>query len=700
MSSTGTNVILSVSPLGGTSFYLNDFKGIERLSNLFEYTLLMTAQSNSVNFSSIMGQSATVSLTIGSDVRTYNGIVGKFEQVGTPFTALGAWTAYRATLYPSLWLLQFSGQCRIFQNQTIISIITSVLDQDQVTYSNQVSSAGSETVDFCVQYNETDFNFISRLMEGVGIFYFFQQTENGHTLVLADSVSNYATCPNASSVSFQDATPKEQFLNIVTSCFLTQRIVPQANTLVSYNYLTPQTPLSATATGPSNAGGGSITTYDEIYGQQTTGTQLVTVKLQSEDFPQQMAEGGSTVPFFLAGYSFQLQNHPRADANISYALYEVIHEAHILEKGSQKSLYKNTFKAFPATILFQAPQKTAKPRIYSTQTAVVTGASGQDIYTEQYGRIKVKFHWDPSPNQDETTSCWIRVATLWAGQTWGTLFTPRVGQEVVVSFIDGDPDNPLVVGAVYNGVNNPPYLPSDPTRSTIKSQTSPSSGEATPGYNEISIEDQQGSEQINVYAQKDFNITVQNDQNITIVGGNRTIVLQSQDEQNETRTSQQSNDSLKLMNGTKSVEIVQGDYTILLDQGNMSITCSSGNLNVQVTGDISFNCTGNFGITAGQDISLQATGKITDQAGTDVSITAGGGVTITAGADLAEKAGGAATITAGADFSATAGGAATVDATGDTSIKGGGAVEITGGGTVSIKGATIEETAGIIMLNG
>lgn len=685
-------VFLKMSNLGGTSFKLNYFKGFERLSEPFKYDLIMTAQSSDVNFESLIGQSATVSVSVGSLTRTYNGIVGHFEQDNTPFTPLGVWTVYRASLYPKFWLLKFSGQCRIFQNQSIVTIITSILDESQITYSNQVTSSGMDPLEFCVQYNETDFNFVSRLMELAGIFYFFQQTESGHTLVLADSVSAYTPCPKASVGKFHDAVVHEQPLLLVNSCFLTQRIVPQSNTLKSYNYLTPQTPLRADASGPSSAGGGTLTTYDEIYGQQGEGDQLVKVKLESEDVPQKMVEGVSTIPFFLPGHTFQLEGHPRSDANVTYVLYETIHEARLVEEGPEHPLYKNHYKGLPEATLFRAPQKTPKPRIYSTQTAVVTGQEGQEIYTEQYGRIKVKFHWDPSPKKDETTSCWIRVATLWAGQTWGTLFTPRVGHEVVVSFIDGDPDKPLVVGSVYNGENKPPYLPSEPTKSTIKSQTSPAKDESIPGYNEFRFEDKKGSEEIYIYAQKDFNMKIQNDHNITIVGGNRAITLEAQEEHEEQRQGQQSNDSLKLMNGDKSLEIVKGDYTILLDKGNISVTCAKGDVKFKVTGDISFECTGNFDVKAGQSITVEAGQSISEKAATSVSIEAG--------SEFSAKAGASAAIQAGAEFSAKAGASAAIEAGAEFSAKAGATADISGGAAVSIKGATVGVTGALITLNG
>jgi len=688
-------IFLNVKMPGETPFTLTTFHGREKISTLFEYTLIITAQSREVSFDSLMGEAATVSLRIGSQEQTYNGIIGQFEQDDTPFAPLDAPTVYRATLYPNLWLLTFSGQCRIFQNKSALDIIKSVLDEHHISYADQVGSAGRASREFCVQYNETDFNFISRLMEAEGIFYFFLQEEAGHRLVLADSAEAHPFCAHASSVSFHDAADADQVLVAVSSCFIRQRIVSENNTLKSYNYLTPQTALKALSAGRADAKGGDITRYAEVYDTQSRGDALSKVQIQAMEAPQKMVEGISTVPFFLAGHKYGLKGHPREDANITYVLDEVVHEAHL-----EKHLYRNRYTAFPASVAYRPPQKTPKPHIYGTQTAKVTGKPEEEIYTEEYGRIKVKFHWDPSDRNDETTSCWIRVATLWAGKTWGTLFTPRIGHEVVVSFIDGDPDKPIVVGSVYNGDNKPPYLPSTPTKSTLKSQTSKKEGVESPGFNEFRFEDKKGSEEIYIHAQKDFKVDIQNNYDISIVGGNRTIVLKSEAEKEEERAGEQSNDSLKLINGNKSLQIIKGNYSIQLDEGNITVKCAKGNVSFDVDGNVSFKCTGNFGVDAAKAISFKAGEMIKAEAGTDVSVTAGAALTMKAGADVSVTAGAAATMKAGADFAVTAGAAASVTGGGDASVEGGGALSLTGGGTASLKGATVEVAGALITLNG
>ncbi len=556
MPNKNKKVFMSVKIHGGPAFTLIQFHGIERLSSLFEYQLTLLSPSRTAPFEKILGKLATVSITAGDKTRTFTGMIGHFEQEGTPFNLPKAHpsydleTVYRATLYPAFWLLKFSGQCRSFQHQSAHTIIKKVFKDHKLPHEDKVHKHGKRVRDFCVQYNETDFDFVSRLMEEEGIFYFFDQTPEGHRLVLGDAPSAHKACPHEPSASFDDRQGQDPFLLTVTSCFIKKQLGTSAVNRLSFNYLTPKTPLKAhAAEKPMH---GTLTTYKEIYKTKSEGEALAKIQLEELECPKTIVKGTSTNPFFLAGYKFKLKDHPRHDANIEYTLYEIIHEAH-LSPEEPESLYTNHFEAFPAHTPFRPAALTPKPRIYGTQTAKVTGKMGEEIETDKYGRIKVRFHWDPS-KEEKPTSCWIRVATTVAGQGWGTVFTPRVGMEVVVSFIDGDPDNPLVIGSVYNGDHLPPYLPKNDTKSTLKSKTFKGAGN-----NEFWIEDKKGKEEIYWHAQKDLNIAVE------------------------------ANSSLK---------ITKGNHLIEIKEGNMTVTCKKGNATFTVTGNMSITCTQNFSVKA------------------------------------------------------------------------------------------------------
>ena len=630
-------ILLDVKMPGSTSFTLTDFYGVERLSSLFEYQLTLVTTSRTVNFETMMGNAVTVSMHVGSEKRTFSGIIGQFEQDDTPFNPLRVETVYRAMLYPSFWLLRFSGQCRAFQNESAIAIIQSVFTDHKLPHINKVQTAGKRSRDFCVQYNETDFDFVSRLMEEEGIFYYFEQMQTGHELVLADAPSVYASCPNAASASFHDSAVYEPLLGVVVSCFIKQRLGPNKMTLGSYNYLTPETPLSATAFGKTGTEGRDITQYKQIYEEKSQGESLAKVRLEEMEFPKKMVEGTSTNAFFLAGYKFDLKEHPRTDANISYAFYEVKHEAHLAPETSEH-FYSNTFQAFSSSVPFRPPLITPKPRIYGTQTAKVTGKQGEEIYTDDYGRIKVKFRWDPSKKTDDSTSCWIRVGEECSGKGWGTLFTPRVGMEVIVSFIDGDPDNPIVIGSVYNGENKPPYLPKDKEIWTIKDHSSPNGT----GFNEIRLKAKTGEEEVYVHAEKDFNIDIKHDL------------------------------TMKVEEGMHSLNIIKGNYIIELGEGNITITCKSGNVTLKAK-DVEMDCSGKFTVNAHA-----------------IALTAKTTLSLNGETGFSAETGGSSKISAGAASELTAGGSVKVSGGGSAELSGGASTKVSAGGITSITGALVK----------
>ncbi len=740
MADKKAKVFLSVDKIYGISFELKHFHAVERISDLFEYTLIMTTEKNDINFDDVLGKDVTVNIAFGSDKRTFNGIIGEFTQDDTPFEETKFYNVYKAKVFPNLWLLNFSGQCRIFQNESTIDIIKKVLEEHKIKISDHVSSAGKAKREYCVQYNETDLAFISRLMEQEGIYYFFEQKRDSHTLVLADTSEGHTDCPNAKSVDFHDSGAPVPFINTVSSCYISQRVVPKNSTFRSYNYLKPKTDLKVNKTGPEDAKGGELVRYEQIYTEKERGDDFVKVKIESEDAFQKMVKGVSSVPFFIAGYKYSLKKHPRKDANKSYVLYEVIHDVKIVPEEDYRTIYRNTYRAFPDSTSFKPIQKTPWPRIFGTQTAKVTGKKDEEIYTEEYGRIKVKFHWDPSDKNDESTSCWIRVATLWSGKSWGTLFTPRIDQEVVVSFTDGDPDKPIIIGSVYNGEHKPPYLPSDPTKSTIKTHSSKAEGSEA-GFNELRFEDKKEKEEIYIHAQKDFNIDVQNDQNITVIGGNRDIKLQAKSEKEEDSGGKKSNDTLTMENGDKTLEIKKGDYKITLKKGKISVTCDDGDLDFDIKGNISFKCKGEFKVDAQKEITIKSEknidinssknvtikassnatlqaesnltlkgegkakftsgGDMNVQSGGDVTLTSGGDISVTSGGDITETVGGAYELTGGGDVTITAGGAAEVTAGGDGTLTAGGALEITAAGAVTVTAAASVAITGVtILLNG
>ena len=347
-----------------------------------------------------------------------------------------------------------------------------------------------------------------------------------------------------------------------------------------------------------------------------------------------------------------LKDHPRADWNKKFNLYRVHHRIR-QDAGEGEELYESEFVAFPNTVPFRAPRVTPKPLIYSTQTAIVTTKSGEEIWCDEYGSIKVHFHWDQRGTKDEKSSCWIRVAQLWAGNKWGGVFTPRIGMEVVVTFLDGDPDRPLITGCVYNGKNANPYAKSEPTKSTIKSDTTKGGG----GFNEFRYEDKKGSEQIFLHAQKDWDSEVEHsrtlliktgDDTSTIKKGQRKVTLNGEDTGHDTLTLDKGNrmvelkgsgttNTLSITNGDDIIKISKGNQKTTLDNGDQTINITgnrsatiSKNDTLKVTGNLDIQVTGNINIKSSANITMEATGNLTMK-GAVVMIQAKGGATMDGG---------------------------------------------------------------------
>ena len=340
---------------------------------------------------------------------------------------------------------------------------------------------------------------------------------------------------------------------------------------------------------------------------------------------------------------------------MEYVLHAVAH------RGG-RHVYANSFTGFPSSDPFRPPRNALKPRIPGTQTAVVVGKSGEEIWTDKYGRIKVQFHWDQLGNNDENSSCWIRVAQGWAGKNWGAMWLPRIGQEVVVAFLDGDPDRPLIVGSVYNGQQPVPYtLPDEETKSTVKSNSSKGGN----GFNEVRFEDKAQSEEIYIHAQKDMKVDVLNDLTWT-VDHDETATVKN----NRTRTISEGNDTLTVSQGNRSVTVTQGDETLTVSQGKRTVTVtgtethtSKNGFTHEVTGDCTLKVTGN--------VTIQATGSITIKAGTSLELDAGTSLTLKAGTSLSGNAGTSLSLSGGVSAEMKGSASATVEGGGTLTLKGG-----------------------------
>lgn len=615
------------TPLGADTPALVALAGDEFLSAPFLFRLTMTAPGP-VDATALLGKPAAVTLIDGSGHKRFlHGLITRFTQRGSDCTA---------EMRPWLWMLSLAADNRIFQNQSVPDILAAVFgDAGFTDYRNSLTET-YPPLEYCVQFQETSFAFASRLMEAAGISYFFEHSESAHTLVLADDAAAFKDCENAASIPFLPLAAGDDWLSDlrITTLAVESGVAVQAYQSDDYNFTTPATELKVT----SGSGARRVYEYPGQYQTVDAGETLAKRRIEAFQAAATEITGASPVRALCAGGAFTLTGHPDPGLNARYVVRSVSHHAARRE-------YTNGFTAFPAATPFRPPRVTPPPRISGAQTAIVVGPSGKEIYTDNYGRVKVQFHWDQHGQKDENSSCWIRVAQSWAGVGWGAFTLPRIGQEVVVTFLNGDPDRPLITGSVYNGDNPVPYpLPDEQTKTVLKSNSSAGGG----GFNEIRLEDKKDSEEFHLHAQKDMTIEVLNTQTVTIT-------------QDRGVTISKGNDTLTVSEGDRTVAVSKGNETHNV-AGTRDLTVT-GNETHTNKADFSHSVSGNFTLDVSGDITIKASGAVTLQAGT--------GFTLKAGTSLEAKAGTGLSLSGGTTAEVKAGASGTVDGGGMLNLKGG-----------------------------
>lgn len=622
---TGRLITLT-TPLGGDVLIGTELTGTEGLSRLFRFTVSMASTRNDITADSMLGKSMTVTLSSPTGTaRNINGIVTAFS---TADQTVNGMRRYRAVIEPKLWLLTRTSDCRIFQNQTVLQIADTLFSEGGITdYKKQGISGTHSARDYCVQYRETDYDFLVRIFAEEGIFFYFQHESGKHTLVLTDSVSGYTDCADK---SVQHATPTSNQTICVSKMATAYSFQSGKATLNDYNFEQPSTDLTATTTTVlTNSAFKSWELYDYPgdYTVKSDGTAFSRTRMEGPESAYEVVEGEASYVSFVPGAKITMQKHEvTSEQGKSYVLRSVSHVAHDnshLGNQSEIPSYQNSFTALGATVAFRPPLVTRRPLIPGPQTALVVGPSGEEIYCDKYGRIKVQFYWDRLGKKNEQSSCWIRVGQWIAGPTWGAQFTPRVGMEVIVAFLEGDPDRPLVVGTAYNGTNMPPYtLPDNKTQSGIKTRSSAGGSAST--FNELRFEDKKDSELVYIHAQKDYQrevvnndtLTVSNDQTITIKN-NRTETIQQGNESvtvtkgNRTLTVSEGNNSTTVTKGNESLTVSAGNQTLTVSKGNATTTVSSGNYTLDLgSGNATVKCDGgSITLQAAQTITLKVGGN-------------------------------------------------------------------------------------------
>lgn len=653
---------------------------------MYRFEIEVAAHERIAAFDGIVGQSAVLSITLPGGNRWFHGIVSRIELTSeTP-----EWTYFRIELVPSAWLLCHRYGSRTFQNKCVREIISEVLVHAGIT-PDRFRFALERTYDkreFCVQYRETDYNFIARLMEDEGIWYYFDQTQNGHVLVMADSSAAYKSIDDHPMLPYVAPTGMNARDEHISRFRLGQSVRPGSVSLTDFNFENPGLDLKARADSGRDTSL-EISDYPGRYSLQSQGHVQAQIRAEEFESGRILGIGQSNSSRLSPGRTFKLDEHPATLLNSTYLVTSVTHygrhealsspssngghhggrmrsllssrgrDEHSMlrdqadehsdgaERGMKADLtmgratrawlyhggqvardgaaafgadpinmlaaanlmddssaayrsgmeapsYECRFECIPASVRFRPPQVTAWPMMRGTQTARVVGPKGEEIHTDKFGRVKVQFNWDRAGRFNEDSSCWIRVSHGMAGGGYGMMFLPRVGQEVVVDFLEGNPDKPIIVGSLYNADHMPPYaLPAEKTKSVIKTNSTTGGG----GTNEICFEDRKDAEQLLIHAERDLHVRVKNDRVETVEHNHHLTVQACKHELvKESKTSEVRLDNSEKVGGKKSLTV-------------------SGDMVIETKGNYCTNSKGSYYINARSELVLESASAITLKVG-------------------------------------------------------------------------------------
>ena len=581
----------------------------EALGRMYSFGLELASTRGDIRIAEVLGTSMTVVLDLpDGGERYFNGIVTRCAYRGWR----DGMASYEATLHPALWLLTRSSNCRIFQDKSAIDIVKAVCGD--AAYGGLVAldvgqlSGTPAARTYCVQYRESDFNFVCRLLEEEGIYFRFTHADGAHTMVLADSYGAHAAAPGYATLRFRDEDQTRGALEEAVTRFAPGgEIQPSVYALNDFDF----EKASSSTTGGLLAKATIAAAFDQQSYEQydypgryltsEAGNGIARARMEALHGQCEQIEAFGNARGLATGALFTLTEHPRDDQNreflITAAETEIIGTDYSSGGAHGSTEFRCAFRAVGKEHSYRPPAIARKPVVQGPQTAMVVGKAGEEIWTDKYGRIKLQFHWERDGKADETSSCWVRVQQGWAGKGWGAMFVPRIGMEVVVSFLEGDPDQPLVTGCVYNGDSMPPYpLPGEQTKATIKSNSSKGGG----GFNELRFEDKKGSEEIFVQAEKDCKRLVKNDDTLD-VGNNQTVTIKGDQKVTVSKTI--------VVEATTSIELKVGSSSIKIEPAK--ITLKSTQIAVEAEATAEFKAGATMTVKAGAPLSIKSDAIVT-----------------------------------------------------------------------------------------
>ena len=625
------------TPLPDDTLLIERLVGEEAVSEPYVLHLDLLSTDSAIDPASLLRKPVSISVELDAGgERYFHGVVRRFVQLGRN----DGLVSYRAEVVPWLWFLSLTTDCRVFQQKSVPDIVKQVLNAMGVADVKASLSGRYPARDYCVQYRESDLAFISRLMEEEGIFYFFEHEKGKHTLNLADTPSAVTAGPSP-RLRMAPGDAKNLKGDFILGLEVDREVVSGKVTLADYSDLSAKRMESVVAGAARGVEQYQRYDYPGKFSAVDDGDRLARVRLEESEALSFVVNGRTNYRGLRSGQKLDVADHYRRDVNQSYHILSAKHEATESAYRSKDDAsvfsFVTSFQGIPYDVPYRPARATPKSIVHGTQTAIVVGPAGEEIFVDKYGRVKVQFFWDRLGKKDEMSSCWVRVSNTWAGKTWGAIHTPRIGQEVVVDFLEGDPDRPIIVGSVYNADQMPPYaLPANSTQSGIKTRSA--TGGSPANFNEFRFEDKKGSEQVYLHAEKDLDtvveknethqvgndhtetvdhddtrhvkhdrtetvdnnetitihglraVTIDRDDTVTVKTGNRSVVVQT------------GNDTKKVSMGNLATDVSLGNVALKIDTGNLATDVSLGNVNMKAgVGKITYEALQGIEFKVGQN---------------------------------------------------------------------------------------------------
>ncbi|MBN3794360.1 MULTISPECIES: type VI secretion system tip protein VgrG [Burkholderia] len=718
------NRVFTLDSPHGDDLKFHTLDGSDELGRLFEFRIEALADSHSLSLKDMLGKPVTVRIEQQDlSTRYLNGIVARASLSGR---RAERYYGYELIVRPWLWLATRRSDCRIFQNKTVPEIVQEVLS----TYGFPIENHLAESYvprDYCVQYNETDAAFVSRLMEFEGIYFWFRHAEDTHTLMLGDAMSSHTVLPGYETIPYiardRTAIADEEHID---GWLPAQEVSVGRHQTTDYDYTKPRADLSSQKVDPRGHDHDSFASFEWPggYRDDAPGAHYSRVRLEEQQAEHERANADTDVRGVAPGYLFTLEHCPRADQNREYLIvrcqYRFQENAYASDQGAEAVVHQTMMLVQPSSLPYRSPRDTPRPRTNGPQTATVVGPPGEEIWTDQYGRVKLQFRWDRYGQSNQDSSCWVRVSSPWAGGGFGGVQVPRVGDEVVVDFLNGDPDEPIVTGRVFNGEKMPPWgLPGSATQSGLLSRSSP--GGTTDHANAFRFEDKKGAEQLWMHAERNFDAETELDHSLSVgnnhthtVGNDETMQVKNNRQrsvgQNETvnigqsRVAQIGADETHGVGGNRTRTVGKKETVTIASDREATIggshTESVTHAKTETIGEGKTLSVGQMYQTTSQDMKTQVASTHTEEIGARTSTiakahthTVGGEHTVNVGANHTTNVQHQVTVNAGDQLSLVCGMSSIVMKSDGTITIQGVNVASTGTNTHSVNGKTVTSSA-------